>query len=113
MKATFDLNKEIAKKELKRLDYSIATKIGILTRTGEELLDYIQTELLDRPFMLMTRVKYQQTLKLLPHSVGNKRVYSIQKFIDDVLKDLEVLKNEKLIMERFQNHTHKLQPFKV
>ena len=45
--------------------------------------------------MLMTRVKYQQTLKLLPHSVGNKRVYSIQKFVDGVLKDLEVLKNEK------------------
>jgi hypothetical protein len=113
MMATFDLNKEIAKKEMKRLDYSIATKIGILTRKGEELLDYIQTELLDRPFMLMTRVKYQQTLKLLPHSIRNKRVYSIQKFIDDVLKDLELLKNEKLIMERFQNHTHKLQPFKV
>jgi hypothetical protein len=63
--------------------------------------------------MLMTRVKYQQTLKLLPYTVGNKRVHRIQKFIDDVLKDLEVLKNEKLIMERFQNHTHKLQPFKV
>ena len=34
MMATFDLNKEIAKKEMKRLDYS---------RKGEELLDYIQT----------------------------------------------------------------------
>jgi len=113
MIATFELNKETVLDEMKHLDYSIATKLGILTRKGEELLDFIQTELLDRPFMLMTRVKYQQTLKLLPHSIGNKRVYRIQKFIDDVMKDLEVLKNEKLIMERFQNHTHKLQPFKV
>ena len=113
MMATFELNKEIAINEMNHLNYYITTKNGILTKKGEKLLDYIQSELLDRSFMVMTRLKYQQTLKLLPHAVINKRLQTIQKFIDSVMKSLEVLNNEKLILERFQNHTHTLQPFKV
>jgi hypothetical protein len=113
MMATFDLNKTIAMGEMIRLDYSITTKNGILTKKGETLLDYVQTELIDRSFMVMSRLRYQQVLKLLPHAVMNKRLQTIQKFVDGVMESLEPLKNEKLILERFQNHTHKLEPFKV
>jgi hypothetical protein len=107
------LNKSIAMGEMVRLNYSITTKNGILTKNGETLLDYIQTELIDRSFMVMSRLRYQQVLKLLPHAVMNKRLQTIQKFVDGVMESLEPLKNEKLILERFQNHTHKLEPFKV
>ena len=113
MMATFDLNKSIAMGEMVRLNYSITTKNGILTKNGETLLDYIQTELIDRSFMVMSRLRYQQVLKLLPHTVMNKRLQTIQKFVDGVMESLEPLKNEKLILERFQNHTHTLEPFKI
>ena len=63
--------------------------------------------------MVMSRIKYQDTLKLLPHSVVNKRLQRIDEFVDSVMKSLAPLKQEKLILERFQNHTHKLEPFKV
>ncbi len=113
MMATFDLNKDIALKEMKHLKYSITSKNGILTKKGETLLDYVQTELIDRSFMVMSRLRYQQILKLLPHTVMNRRLQIIQKFVDGVMESLELLNNEKLILERFQNHTHKLEPFKV
>lgn len=92
---------------------TIVTKKGILTKRGEALLDWIQNELIDRAFMVMTRLKYQDTLKLLPHSVVNKRLQRIDEFVDSVMKSLVPLKQEKLILERFQNHTHKIEPFKI
>jgi hypothetical protein len=94
-------------------NYSILTKKGKLTKKCDATLDWIQTELLDRAFMVMSRLMYQDTLKLLPHSVVKKRLQIIQNFIDSVMKSLEPLKNEKLITERFQNHTHKFEHFKV
>ena len=108
----FESNKLIAIDEINEMK-TITTKKGILTKRGEALLDWIQAELLDRAFMVMSRIKYQDTLKLLPHSVVNKRLQRIDEFVDSVMKSLAPLKQEKLILERFQNHTHKLEPFKV
>lgn len=112
MMKTFESNKLTAINEINEMK-TITTKKGILTKRGEALLDWIQSELLDRSFMVMTRIKYQDTLKLLPHSVVNKRLQTIQNFVDGVMESLKPLKNEKLILERFQTHTHKLESFKV
>jgi hypothetical protein len=108
----FESNKLIAIDEINEMK-TIVTKKGILTRRGEALLDWIQSELLDRSFMVMSRIKYQKTLKLLPQSIVNKRLQRIDEFVNSVMKCLDPLKQEKLILERFQNHTHKLEPFKV
>jgi len=108
----FESNKLIAIDEINEMK-TIVTKKGILTKRGEALLDWIQNELIDRAFMVMTRLKYQDTLKLLPHSVVNKRLQRIDEFVDSVMKSLSPLKQEKLILERFQNHTHKIEPFKI
>ena len=108
----FESNKLIAIDEINEMK-TIVTKKGILTKRGEALLDWIQSELIDRSFMVMTRLKYQDTLKLLPHSVVNKRLQRIDQFVDSVMKSLAPLKQEKLILERFQNHTHKIEPFKI
>ena len=108
----FESNKLIAIDEINEMK-TIVTKKGILTRRGEALLDWIQSELIDRSFMVMTRLKYQDTLKLLPHSIVNKRLQRIDEFVNSVMKCLAPLKQEKLILERFQNHTHKLEPFKI
>ena len=112
MMATFDLNKQIAIDEMKHLKYSIATKNGILTKKGEKLLDYIQDELIDRAFMVMSRLRYQQVLKLLPSSVMHKRLRTIENFVNGVMESLQPLKCEKLILERFQNHSHRFD-FKI
>jgi len=108
----FESNKLTAINEINEMK-TITTKKGILTKRGEALLDWIQSELLDRSFMVMTRIKYQDTLKLLPHSIVNKRLQRIDEFVDSVMRSLKPLNQEKLILERFQNHTHKLEPFKV
>ena len=108
----FESNKLIAIDEINEMK-TLVTKKGILTRRGEALLDWIQSELIDRSFMVMTRLKYQDTLKLLPHSIVNKRLQRIDEFVNSVMKCLAPLKQEKLILERFQNHTHKLEPFKI
>jgi len=108
----FEDNKQLAIKEIKNLNL-IVTKKGKLTKKIDALLDRIQSELLDMAFMVMIRFKYQDTLKLLPHSVINQRLQTIQNFIDSVMESLKPLKNEKLIREHFQNHTHQLAGFKV
>ena len=113
MASIFVFSRDIAFDEMKKMNYSITTKNGILTKKGEELLDYVQSELIDRSFMIMTRLKYQETLKMLPSTVVTRRLQTIQKFIDSVMKELDKFENEELIKEQFQNHVHKLQPFKV
>ncbi len=113
MMTNFEDNKQTAVNEIVLHNYPILTKKGKLTKKADDLLDWIQTQLLDMAFLVMIRLKYQDTLKLLPHSVVNKRLQTIQNFIDSVMESLKPLKNEKLILERFQTHTHKLEPFKV
>ena len=113
MASIFEFNRDVAFDEIKKMNYSITTKNGILTKKGKELLDYVQSELLDRSFMIMTRLKYQEALKMLPHTVVDRRLQKIQKFIDMVMKELDKFEEKELIKEQFQNHTHKIQPFKV
>ena len=91
----------------------MTTKNKKITKKGKELLAYIQSDLFDRSFLIMTRLRYQEILKMLPHTVINQRLQKIQKFIDSVMKELDKFENEELIKEQFQNHVHKLQPFKV
>ena len=113
MASIFEFNRDVAFDEIKKMNYSITTKNGILTKKGKELLDYVQSELLDRSFMIMTRLKYQEALKMLPHTVVDRRLQKIQKFIDMVMKELDKFEEKELIKEQFQNHIHKLKPFKV
>jgi hypothetical protein len=107
----FESNKLIAIDEMNEI--KPVTIEGIFTKEGITLLDWVQSELLDRAFMVMSRIKYQGALKLLPHSVVNKRLARIDEFVDSVMKLLEPLNEKKLILERFQNHTHTLEPFKI
>ena len=93
----FESNKLIAIDEINEMK-TIVTKKGILTKRGEALLDWIQSELIDRSFMVMTRLKYQDTLKLLPHSVVIKRLQRIQQFVDGVMKCLNHFKQYKIII---------------
>ena len=107
----FEDNKLIAIKEMKEM--KPVTIEGIFTKEGITLLDWVQSELLDRAFMVMSRIKYQGVLEILPQVVANKRVERIDEFVDSVMKLLEPLNEKKLILERFQNNTHKLEHFKI
>ena len=107
----FEDNKLIAIKEMKEM--KPVTIEGIFTKEGITLLDWIQSELLDRAFMVMSRIKYQGVLEILPQVVANKRLERIDEFVDSVMKLLEPLNEKKLILERFQNNTHKLEHFKI
>ena len=110
----FDDNLEEAIKEMKKMKYCITTKNPKkISKRGKDLLSWIQSELVDRAFMVTIRIKYQGRLGLLHPSVMNQRVKVVEKFIDGVMKELTLFKNDKIIQEYFQNHTHKLEPFKI
>ena len=101
-------------KEMKKMKYCITTPITKkITKKGKDFLKKVQSELLDMAFMVMIRFKYQDTLKLLPHSVINQRLQIIQNFVNSVMKELKLFNNEKIIKEYFQNHSHQLTAFKV
>ena len=111
---TFENNKETAIKEMKKMKYCITTKNPKkISKKGKDLLNWVQSELLDRPFMITIRIKYQGRLGLLLPTVMNQRVKVLEKRIDEVMKELTALKNDKMIKEYFQNHTHRLEPFKI
>ena len=111
---TFEDNKETAIEEMKKIKYCITTKNPKkISKRGKDLLSWIQSELVDRAFMVTIRIKYQGRLGLLHPSVMNQRVKVVEKFIDGVMKELTLFKNDKIIQEYFQNHTHKLEPFKI
>ncbi len=111
---TFENNKETAIEEMKKMKYCITTKNPKkISKKGKDLLSWIQSELIDRAFMVTIRIKYQGRLELLHPSVMNQRVKVVEKFIDEVMKELTLFKNDKIIQEYFQNHTHKLEPFKI
>ena len=110
----FEDNKQLAIKEIKKMKYCITTpKTKKITKKGKDFLKRVQSELLDMAFMVMIRFKYQDTLKLLPHSVINQRLQIIQNFVDSVMKELKLFNNEKIIKEYFQNHSHQISAFKV
>ena len=110
----FDADRETAIKEMKKMKYCITTKNPKkISKKGKDLLNWVQSELLDRPYMITIRIKYQGRLGLLLPSVMNQRVKIIEKYMDNVMKELSALKNDKMIKEYFQNHTHKLEPFKI
>ena len=113
MASIFEFGKDTAFEEMKKMNYSMTTKNKKITKKGKELLAYIQSDLFDRSFLIMTRLRYQEILKMLPHTVINQRLQKIQKFIDSVMKELDKFEEPELIKEQFQNHTHKLEPFKV
>jgi hypothetical protein len=113
MASIFEYGKDIAFEEMKKMNYSMTTKNKKITKKGKELLDYVQSDLFDRSFMVMTRLRYQEILKMLPHTVINQRLQTIQKFIESVMKELDKFEEPEIIKEQFQNHTHKLEPFKV
>ena len=113
MASIFEFGKDTAFEEMKKMNYSMTTKNKKITKKGKELLAYIQSDLFDRSFLIMTRLRYQEILKMLPHTVINQRLQKIQKFIDSVMKELDKFEEKELIKEQFQNHTHKLEPFKV
>ena len=113
MASIFEFGKDTAFEEMKKMNYSMTTKNKKITKKGKELLAYIQSDLFDRSFLIMTRLRYQEILKMLPHTVINQRLQKIQKFIDSVMKELDKFEEPELIKEQFQNHVHKLQPFKV
>ena len=113
MASIFEFGKDTAFEEMKKMNYSMTTKNKKITKKGKELLAYIQSDLFDRSFLIMTRLRYQEILKMLPHTVINQRLQKIQKFIDSVMKELDKFEEKELIKEQFQNHTHKLQPFKI
>ena len=113
MASIFEFGKDTAFEEMKKMNYSMTTKNKKITKKGKELLAYIQSDLFDRSFLIMTRLRYQEILKMLPHTVINQRLQTIQKFIESVMKELDKFEEPEIIKEQFQNHTHKLEPFKV
>jgi hypothetical protein len=110
----FEDRKQFAIDEIKQMKYCITTpKTKKITKKGKDFLSRVQSELLDMAFMITIRLKYQGKLKIEHQSLMNERVKVVEKYIDGVMKELELFKSDKIIQEYFQNHTHQLTAFKI
>jgi hypothetical protein len=111
----FESNKLIAIDKIKQM--KTITINGILTKQVTTLLDWIISELMDRPLIVGAIIE-QQGLekKLLPLSIVQSRVQRIDEFMDSAMgstiKSLEPFNERKLIEERLMSHLNEMDQIK-
>ncbi len=108
---TIETNQQVELDEIKKMSYHITSKKGKLTKRGKDLLDHIQSEV-DRMYMVIVRMSYQDKLDLIPHQTAEKRIKTIQTLIDKIMSKLLKFDNQTVIKEYFQNHSKELK-FKI
>ena len=114
----FENNQKIILTEIKKLPYQIRTESRSRSRTGsykltsrvKDLFKLIQEEI-DRAIGVMTGLKDQELLKLIPHTTVNKRLQSILKIMDTTFVALDKFDDQEIILEYFHTHIQKISEF--
>ena len=114
----FEINQKIVLTEIKKLPYQIRTESRSRSRTGsykltprvKDLFKLIQDEI-DRAITVMTGLKDQELLKLIPHTTVNKRLQSILKIMDTTFTALGKFNDQEIIQEYFYSHIQKISEF--
>ena len=114
----FEINQKIVLTEIKKLPYQIRTESRSRSRTGsykltprvKDLFKLIQDEI-DRAITIMTGLKDQELLKLIPHTTVNKRLQSILKIMDTTFTALGKFNDQEIIQEYFYSHIQKISEF--
>ncbi len=84
-------------------------------KKGLELLEHIQEEV-NRAYMVIIRMDYQQKLGIIPYKIAKERKEKLNKHIEKIMSTIlnkyQERKTRTAIQEYFQNHTMKLE-FKI
>jgi len=84
-------------------------------KKGLELLEHIQEEV-NRAYMVIVKIDYQQKLGIMPYKIAKERKEKLDKYIEKIMSTIlnkyQEQKTRTSIQEYFQNHTMKLE-FKV
>ncbi len=84
-------------------------------KKGLELLEHIQEEV-NRAYMVIIRMDYQQKLGIIPYKIAKERKEKLDKHIEKIMSTIlnkyQEKKTRTAIQEYFQNHTMKLE-FKI
>lgn len=114
----FEINQKIILTEIKKLPYQIRTKSRSRSRSSsykltprvKDLFKLIQDEI-DRAIIIMTGLKEQELLKIIPHITVNTRLQSILKIMDTTFTSLDKFDDQKIIQEYFHTHIQKISEF--
>ena len=115
---TFEINQKTILIEIKKLPYQIRTDSRSRSRSGsykltprvKDLFVLIRAEI-DRAITVMAKLKDQELLKLIPHTIVNRRLQVILKIMDATFTALDKFDDQEIIMEHFHSHIQKISEF--
>jgi hypothetical protein len=115
MMAVFEINQKTELNIIKQIP-TIMMNDGIRFRKkGLELLEHIQEEV-NRAYMVIIRIDYQQKLGIMPYKIAKERKGKLDKYIEKIMSTIlnkyQERETRTAIQEYFQNHTMKLE-FKI
>ena len=114
----FEINQKTILIEIKKLPYQIRTDSRSRSRSGsykltprvKDLFVLIRAEI-DRAITVMAKLKDQELLKLIPHTIVNRRLQVILKIMDATFTALDKFDDQEIIMEHFHSHIQKISEF--
>ena len=114
----FEINQKIILTEIKKLPYQITTKSRSRSKSGsykltprvKDLFKLIQVEI-DKAIIIMSELKDEQSLKIIPQITVNKRLQSILKIMDTTFTSLDKFDDQKIIQDYFYSHIQKISEF--
>ena len=112
MMAVFELNQKTELNVINQIS-TIMMNDGVRFRKkGLELLEHIQEEV-NRAYMVIIRIDYQQKLETIPYKIAKERKEKLDKYIEKIMSAIlnkyQEKKTRNSIQEYFQNHTVKLE----
>jgi len=108
----FQMNQDTELNEIKKLN-TLTKKSGKLSKRATDLLEHIESEV-DGAYIVMTRIKYQEKLGIIPHRTAEKRVAQLESMVSKIMKEIttKYQKDIKLIQEYFQKRSKEFR-FKI
>lgn len=115
MMEIFEMNQKTELNVIKQIP-TIMMKDGKgFRKKGLELLEHIQEEI-NRAYMVIIRLDYQQKLEIIPYKIAKDRKEKLDKYIQKIMSTIlnkyQEKKTRTSIQEYFQSHTIKLE-FKI
>ena len=114
----FEINQKIILTEIKKLPYQIRTKSRSRSRSSsykltprvKDLFKLIQDEI-DKAVIIMSELKDQESVEVIPQITVNKRLQSILKIMDITFTSLNKFDDQKIIQDYFYSHIQKISKF--
>ena len=114
----FESNQKAILSEIKKLPYQIKTQSRTRSRAGsykltprvKDLFKLIQEEI-DRAITVLSELKSQESLRLIPHTTVNKRMQPVLKIMDTTFTALGKFDDQEIVVGHFHAHIQKISEF--